>query len=65
MWSDAPNRTSFGIPHGGTTYFAVSLVNAIISELLSDMYGVEFSNGAWISRMKWTPYMHWQISSCT
>jgi hypothetical protein len=58
MWSDAPNRTNLGIPHGGTTYFAMSLANATTSELPSNMYGVEFSNGFWIPRIKFTPYMH-------
>ncbi|OCK89591.1 uncharacterized protein K441DRAFT_708216 [Cenococcum geophilum 1.58] len=67
FWSNATNGAVSGIPMGGTTFFALNsdkqANNAIPVTATADN-GLDFIDGEWISRIKCTPSLDWQISTC-
>jgi len=67
FWSNATNKAVSGIPMGGTTFFALNsdrqANNAIPVTATADN-GLDFIDGEWISRIKCTPSLDWQISTC-
>lgn len=65
MWTNA-TRSSSGIPLGGTTYIAQhSLIRNYTVNSTDGEEGItNVEDGTWISRVKCTPKMSWQVSSC-
>ena len=53
------------IPLGGNTYFAVAGSMNGTASLPSDTTGLDIVNQTWISRVKCSPVLEWQVSSCT
>lgn len=68
LWSNATAKTAIGIPIGGTTYLATE--SMLESSMLiappsqSEDTDMVYDNGTWISRVKCTPKLSWQVSSC-
>jgi len=60
MWADQQTRDS----GRGPTYFALSAAMNHTKHIPVDTTGLDFSNGVWISRVKCTPSMQWEVSSC-
>ncbi|KAF2467614.1 uncharacterized protein BDR25DRAFT_344728 [Lindgomyces ingoldianus] len=68
FWSNASSYTSSGIPLGGTTFFALNSnkqANSAITIKPTPENGLDLDGDTWISRVKCTPILKWQISSCT
>lgn len=65
MWSNT-TKTASGIPLGGTSYLAqTSLVKNFTSNISANEDAITaVGDGAWVSRVKCTPTMTWQVSSC-
>jgi hypothetical protein len=61
MWSD-PETEKTG---KGPTYFVLSAAMSATKQMPTDMTGIEVKNGVWISRVKCTPSLQWEVSSCT
>jgi hypothetical protein len=72
IWNDS-KKWSNGIPHGGSNYWAVSiLANTTTSKSYEEQLnaeinatGILYDSGIWIARVKCTPTIVWQVSSCT
>ncbi|KAF1996139.1 hypothetical protein P154DRAFT_566303 [Amniculicola lignicola CBS 123094] len=68
LWSNATTKNARGFPIGGTTYLAIQsmLGDSMLTSLPSQFENPDmvFNNGTWISRVKCTPKLSWQVSSC-
>lgn len=73
MYSDSTNISSGNIPNGGTTYFAIGILEGtpISSTYNTALGGQAFTpgllldQGIWIVRVSCQPTLRWRIATCT
>ncbi|ORY18319.1 hypothetical protein BCR34DRAFT_473471 [Clohesyomyces aquaticus] len=67
FWSNASEYTKSGIPLGGTSFFALNSdtqANGAIAIRPTPENGLDLDGDTWISRVKCTPTLKWQVSNC-
>lgn len=73
MYSDSSNLSSGNIPYGGTTYFAIGILEGTPMSSSYDAAlngqpftpGLMLDQGIWVVRVSCRPTMTWRIATCT